>query len=167
MVARRRRYAGAMVLKLRLVCIALVGLLAIPASAQNRDTPYWASLRVERANLRVGPSESYRIAWVYVRRDVPLRVLRIKEGWRLVEDPDGAKGWIVGRFLSLERTAMVAGEGAAEMHAEASAGSRLRWRVEPGVIGRLGECEAGWCRFDVRGHVGYVAADRLWGAGEP
>jgi SH3-like domain-containing protein len=41
------------------------------------------------------------------------------------------------------------------------------WSAEPGVVGRLGECADGWCRFEVTGREGWVRAERLWGAGAP
>jgi len=140
---------------------------AAPAAAQDREVPYWASIRVEEVNMRVGPGATYNVAWVYHRKQLPLRVLRLKEGWRLVEDPDGAQGWVLGQFLSLERSAIVQGKGNAEMRAKASGDARLMWRLEPGVVGKLGDCEAGWCRFAVGAHLGFVKADRLWGAGKP
>ena len=40
--------------------------------------------------------------------------------------------------------------------------------LEPGVTGKLGDCDAGWCRFEIEGYGrGYVRQDALWGAGEP
>ncbi|WP_374530096.1 SH3 domain-containing protein [Novosphingobium sp.] len=141
--------------------------LLAPATAEDVATPYWASIRSEEVNMRVGPGEDYRILWVYRRAHLPLRVLRIKEGWRLVQDPDGAQGWVLARFLTRERTAYVAGNGLAEMRESASAGSRLLWKVEPGVIGFLGDCSNGWCAFAVDGRKGFVEQSRLWGAGEP
>lgn len=140
---------------------------AMPAAAQDRETPYWASIRAEKVNMRVGPSESYRIEWVYERPQLPLKVLRLKEGWRLVEDADGDQGWVVARFLSRDRTAIVIGEGLAPMRAEAARSSRLLWNAEPGVVGKLGDCEDGFCRFDVTGRIGWIPQDRLWGPGEP
>ena len=148
-----------------LFCLALV--CTTPASAQDREVPYWASLRVDEVNMRVGPSANYPIDWVYKRKNLPVKVVRLMQGWRLVRDPDGAQGWIVARLLSPERSAIVVGEGLTAMRAEPSASSALRWNVEPGVVGMLGECEAGWCELDVEGRVGWVEQDRLWGAGEP
>ena len=58
----------------------------------------------------------------------------LKEGWRLVEDPDGAQGWVLGQFLSLDRTAMVRGQGFADMRGKGSADAKLMWRLEPGVV---------------------------------
>lgn len=140
---------------------------AVPASAQKVEVPYWASIRAGEVNMRVGPGEDYRILWVYRRLHLPLKVVRLKEGWRLVEDPDGARGWVLARFLTRDRGAIVKGEGLADMREKADAGSQLKWRLEPGVTGKLGECSDGWCLFDVEGRVGYARAERLWGAGEP
>lgn len=152
---------------LRFAALAILTALSAPLSAQDRDVPYWASVRVAEVNMRVGPSGSYGINWVYHRKQLPLKVLRLKEGWRLVEDPDGARGWVLGQFLTLERTAIVKGERPAGMRDKGAAGARLMWKLEPGVVGKLGDCDAGWCRFVVGAHNGFVEQDRLWGAGEP
>ncbi len=151
---------------LKVLAFSLV-LSAAPAVGQDREVPYWASIRAESVNMRVGPSVDFPIEWVYRRQGLPVKVVRLNQGWRLVEDPDGTRGWIVARLLSPERSAVVIGEGPADMRAEADPGADLRWRLEPGVVGRLGDCEQGWCELDVEGHRGWVRADRLWGDGEP
>jgi SH3-like domain-containing protein len=119
------------------------------------------------ANLRVGPGEDYRISWVYKRELLPMKVLRKMEGWRLVEDPDGARGWMQARFLTLTRGAIVKGKGTAEMRDGGDAGARLLWKLEPGVTGKLGDCASGWCAFEVGPHKGFVGQNAVWGAGEP
>lgn len=139
----------------------------LPATAQDREVPYWASLSSPEVNMRVGPSERYRIDWVYRREGLPVKVVRLQQGWRLIEEPDGTRGWVFNQLLSLQRTAIVTGEGATPIRELPEAGSSLRWNVEPGVIGTLGACEELWCEFDVDGRSGWVARDRLWGAGEP
>lgn len=117
--------------------------------------------------MRVGPSERYRIAWVYHREGLPVKVVRLQQGWRLIEEPDGTRGWVFNQLLSRERTALVIGEGETPLHELPDAASALRWNVEPGVVGQLGACEGQWCEFDVAGRGGWIARDRLWGAGEP
>src|SRR3954469_22095819 len=140
---------------------------AAPAlAADDEDVPYWASLRANEVNLRVGPAETYRIAWVYHRAGLPMKVLRRMEGWRLVQDPDGARGWMLARFLKRDRGAIVKGGGPAEMRDKGASGAKLLWRLQPGVSGRLGDCDDGWCRLDIgEGRAGYLLQDRLWGAG--
>lgn len=141
--------------------------LVSPLAAQDVEVPYWASIRVSEVNMRVGPGEDYRINWVYRRPHLPVKVLRMMEGWRLVQDPDGARGWMLARFLTRERGAIVRGKGLAEMREAGDEGARLLWKVQPGVVGKLGDCKAGWCKFEVERHLGFVRAERVWGAGEP
>jgi SH3-like domain-containing protein len=151
----------------RIILAAAAFAVAVPAAAQKGEVPYWAAVRAGEVNMRVGPGEDYRILWVYRRLNLPLKVVRLKEGWRLVEDPDGAKGWVLARFLTRERGAIVKGEGLADMRERADAASKLKWRLEPGVTGKLGACSGGWCQFEVEGRLGFAPQDRLWGAGEP
>lgn len=149
-----------------LMIAALV--LAVPALAQDSaKTPYWASIRVSEVNMRVGPGEDYRILWVYRRPGLPLKVLRLKEGWRFVQDPDGASGWVLARFLTRQPAAYVKGKGPAEMRAAPTAESKLLWRLAPGNVGQLGDCKQGWCALSIGPRKGFVRQDRLWGAGEP
>jgi SH3-like domain-containing protein len=152
---------------LRLLTLSLLFASAIPAVAQDRETPYWASLRSNEVNMRAGPSEDYQISWVYRRAGLPVKVLRLKEGWRLVRDPDGAEGWVVARLLSPEHAALVIGKGPVAMRDEASDTAAVLWKAAPGVVGKLGDCGEGWCQLDVHGRKGWVRQDRLWGPGAP
>lgn len=138
------------------------------ANAQQQETPYWATVDTTELNLRVGPSTEYKIDWVYRREGLPLKVLRVKEdGWRFVQDHEGATGWVNKNLLSPDRGGLVIGEGTAPMRAAPADNSSLKWSLTPGVVGELGECEAGWCSFKVGQREGFVAANRLWGTGEP
>ena len=156
-----------------LYLFAVVALTGAPAAAEEAAVPYWASLRPREANLRVGPGEDYRISWRYHREHLPMKVLRVMDGWRLVQDPDGVRGWMLARFLKRERGAIVrapAGSGpgwVAEMRASGDPGARLLWRLQPGVTGELGECSAGWCAFATGGHAGFVRGEAVWGTGTP
>ena len=174
--------------KLFLILAALG--LAVPALAQDAvQTPYWASIRASEVNMRVGPGEDYRILWVYKRPALPLKVLRLKEGWRLVEDPDGAQGWVLARFRTLQPISstrqlaqIVANSSGQKQLAVIAAGqqvdiglvgdagrgdAKLLWRLAPGVVGVLGDCGNGWCQMSVGPRKGFVPQDRIWGAGEP
>ena len=150
-----------------LIAFPALLLLAMPALGQERDVPYWASMRATKVNMRVGPSAEYQIQWVYQREGLPVKVIRVREGWRLIADPDGTQGWVVARLLSPDRSALVIGDGPADMRSGAGGMGDVRWTLEPGVVGMLGECDAGWCELNVKGHKGWVAEARLWGDGEP
>ncbi|WP_120078677.1 SH3 domain-containing protein [Aurantiacibacter odishensis] len=145
----------------------ITAFLAVPATAQDVELPYWASIDAPEANMRVGAGEQFPIQWVYKREGLPVKVVRLMQGWRYVEEPDGTTGWISASLLSRQRTAIVVGDGLAAMREGPSDDADLRWNLEPGVVGELGDCEAGWCELDVDRHIGWVREGRLWGAGEP
>jgi SH3-like domain-containing protein len=147
-----------------LIAGAASGLAPPARAAPDKDVPYWASLKANEVYMRVGPGEDYRINWVYRRQHLPLKVLRIMQNWRLVQDPDGARGWIMVSMLVRGHDAYVGGKELAELHEAPDANSRLLWHLEPGVLGKLGDCGAGWCRFTVNGRGGYIQQDNLWGA---
>jgi SH3-like domain-containing protein len=139
-----------------------------PVAAQTRETPYWATIDTTELNMRVGPGRDYRIDWVYEREGLPLKVLRVQEGWRFVQDPDGTRGWVAAALIRDKRPgAYVVGEGLAAMRESPADNAGLRWNLEPGVVGALGPCDAGWCELSVGRRTGFVRQDRLWGAGEP
>ncbi len=148
-------------------CLALVlaaGAIVSPLSAQDKELPYWAALRYEKVNMRTGPSREYPVSWVYLRKGLPVKVVRIREGWRLVEDHEGTQGWISASQLDLARAGLVIGSGLAEVRAEPKAGSAIKWRAEPGVVAAMKPCRDGWCEVDIAGRKGWISADRLWGS---
>lgn len=138
-------------------------LVALPAAAQDKKPPYWASIASGQAMTRTGPARTYPGIWLYQRRDLPVRVLKRYENWRLIEDPDGARGWMLATLLSDRRSAIVKPGDPRPIHAKPEAASPLRYRAEHGVVGRIEECGGGWCRFSVGKRSGYIRAGDLWG----
>jgi len=132
------------------------------ASVSARKMPYWASLGAGQARMRTGPGRNYPATWLYQRKGLPVQVIDVYPGWRKVRDPDGAEGWMIGSLIVDQRTAMVKG-GTADLRDSPRGDSRIVWRAEPGVIGRLSRCDGSWCKIDVQGRDGYVEEDRLWG----
>ena len=142
--------------------------VAAPAAAQDKKPPYWASIASGEAMMRTGPAKTYPGIWLYKRRDLPVRVVKRHESWRQIEDPDGTVGWMLGTMLSDRRTALVKDGEPRPIFAQASDDSKLRYRAEPGVVGRIEKCRNGWCRFTVGKREGYIRVSDIWGvaAGE-
>ncbi len=148
-----------------LVATALLT-LATATSAQDKTPPYWASIASGEAMMRTGPGKNYPGIWLYKRRDLPIRVVKTYPNWRLIEDPDGTKGWMLVTLLSDRRTAIVKPGEPRPIHAEASNSSRVRYTAQPGVIGRIGQCASGWCRIEVGRREGYIRTADIWGVGD-
>jgi SH3-like domain-containing protein len=143
-------------------------LFAFPVAAQEKQPPYWASIASGQAMTRTGPGKTYPGVWLYQRRDLPVRVVKTYEHWRLIEDPDGARGWMLVTLLSDRRTAVVKAGEPRPVLSGRGGGARTRYLAEPGVVGRIDKCDGRWCRFEVGKREGYIAQTDLWGvsAGE-
>ena len=139
---------------------------ASQAAAQDKTPPYWASIASGEAMMRTGPGRNYPGTWLYKRRDLPVRVVKTYPNWRLIEDPDGTKGWMLVTLLSDQRTAIVKPGQPRPIYLEASEASRMRYRVEPGVVGRIEHCASGWCHFTIGKRAGYVRTTDVWGVGD-
>ena len=147
----------------RSVIAAVVMALAVPAAAQDKKPPYWASIASGEAMMRTGPGKNYPGVWLYKRRDLPIRVVKTYPNWRMIEDPDGTRGWMLVTLLSDQRTAIVKPGEPRAIHLEASEASRVTYRAEHGVVGRIEQCKGGWCHIKIGKREGYIRTSDIWG----
>ena len=138
--------------------------VASPVLAQEKQPPYWASIASGQAMTHTGPGRNYPNVWLYQRRDLPVRVVKKYETWRLIQDPDGAQGWMLVTMLSDRRTAIVKPGAPRALRTAPSDDSKIRYEAEPGVVGRIDKCKGnGWCRIAIGKKEGYVRTSDLWG----
>jgi SH3-like domain-containing protein len=149
--------------------LAVLGLLAAPfetVAQAGRTTglplPRFVSLGADEVNLRFGPGEAYPIAWILVREGLPVEIVEEFDTWRKVRLHDGDLGWIHASLLSSRRTVLIADEVRA-LRQNPDGEARIVLRAEPGVIGRLLDCEGGWCRVEIDGRRGWLQRAELWG----
>ncbi len=64
----------------------------------NLPVSRYVSLKAKKANVRRGPGLSYRIDWVFQRRNMPLQITAEYGHWRRVVDRDGEGGWYTTSF---------------------------------------------------------------------
>jgi SH3-like domain-containing protein len=153
------------VLKRAALAFVLAAGLCVTAAEAERDRrpPYWASIATTKAMMRTGPGKNYPATWLYLRVDLPVKVIETYPDWRKVRDPDGETGWMLQRLLSDTRTALVRGETPRPLHEAPDEASKVRYLAEPGVVGRISRCRGGWCRLDVAGKAGYVRTEHIVG----
>lgn len=118
-----------------------------PPPADDKGTvtglplPRFASLRADDVNLRSGPGTRYPIQWVYHRRDLPVRIEREFDVWRLIEDMDGVKGWVNQATLIGSR-GFVATAPLSLLRDGPARDATVLAAVRAGVVGRLLRCDA-------------------------
>jgi SH3-like domain-containing protein len=139
---------------------------ATPAVAQDKQPPYWASIASGQAMTRTGPGKNYPGVWLYQRRDLPVRVVKKYETWRLIQDPDGAQGWMLVTLLSDRRSAVVKPGDPRPVRLKPDDGAKVRYLAEPGVVGRIDKCASGWCRIAIGNREGFIRTVDIWGVAQ-
>lgn len=145
--------------------VTMAGPIAPPAAAapEKRAMPYYGSIGASLARMRTGPARAYPASWTYRRPDLPVKVVAAFKEWRKVQDPDGTEGWMLAVLLRNTRTAIVRSAEPLPMRSAPSDDAKTLWRAAPGVVGRISECNGGWCRLDVKGQAGFVPVGAIWG----
>ncbi len=141
-------------------------LVTTPAIAQDKKPPYWASIASGEALTHTGPGKNYPNVWLYQRRDLPVRIVKKYDTWRLIQDPDGAQGWMLVSLLSDRRTAIVKPGDPRPLRADPNDGARVRYLAAHGVVGRISKCRDGWCRIEIGRREGYIHTSDIWGVSD-
>lgn len=124
--------------------------------------PRFVSVKATKARVRRGPSRDHRIEWLFVHRDMPVKVVAEHGHWRRIMDSTGAAGWMHYSLLSGRRSALVTAPRIA-LRIEPSSSAETIAFAEEGVIARLGDCFDGWCQLSAGETRGWSKIDGLWG----
>ena len=94
-----------------------------------------------------------------------LEIEREFDVWRLVRDPKNNRGWVHTATLASRRTLLVTGAANQVLRSAPSDDAAAVAKLEPGVIGRLRDCEkeTDWCQVQVKDYKGWMKRDAFWG----
>jgi SH3-like domain-containing protein len=152
--------------------LILLSAFATSVVAEDKlPVPRFASLKSDEVNLRAGPGEDKPKLWVYQRAGMPVEIIEEFDTWRRIRDYKGVVGWVSASLLSGKRTAIVTEEEGAQgdaphrriLRAKPDAVAAPVAELEPGVIGKLLECDGAWCRLEVKGYQGWLLRTEFWG----
>ena len=166
----------------RFVAIILCsGLISASASAQDNQpapsseqglktavngtglaVPRFVTLKSDKVNLRVGPGTDFPIAHVYVRRNLPLKVVSEFDVWRKVVDHDGVTGWVHGNMVSLKRYAVITAP-VVRLRAQPDDTAPVTAIAERHVVMELQFCRQDWCRLSKGSGAGWAPRAQFWG----
>lgn len=150
---------------LTLILIAPLSNAGPTGSETGLPLPRFVSLSSDKVNVRAGPGTRYPIKWVYVRRGWPVEVVEEYELWRQIRDTDGSIGWVHRNLISSRRTLIITGEVRA-VYEDPDESSPVVLLAEPGVVGKLEECDGRWCEIEIAGLTGWLMANHFYGVYE-
>jgi SH3-like domain-containing protein len=137
-------------------------------ASSGLPVPRFVSLKADRVNVRAGPTKDHHVAWIFTRSGLPVEITAEFDNWRRIRDWEGAEGWVYHSLLSGRRTVMVTAppssrEKLLPLRQRGETSAPLVAQLEPGVVGAVRQCTAGWCRFSGQGFDGWIEQIRLFG----
>jgi SH3-like domain-containing protein len=151
--------------------MAVVSATAAPAQSPGPVAGY-ASLIADRVEVRREPGADKPVAIVFSRAGLPVAVTRHADGWALIQDSEGAGGWVRAELLSRRRTAQVlapsspSADKSVPLRSADRIGNAILAYLEPGVIVGIVSCNGRACYITASGVRGLVDQVSLWGVAE-
>ena len=124
--------------------------------------PRFVSLKSDVVNMRVGPGHEYPLQWIYLRKNLPLKVISEFDVWRKVVDHEGETGWVHNQLVSLKRYAVITSSNA-KLRADPNEQGNVTATAEAGVLMEIQYCEGQWCRLGTENAKGWVERRQFWG----
>jgi SH3-like domain-containing protein len=161
-----------------IAAMMIVAQPAEPASAQGAagaapklgpsglPLPRFVSLKAGRVNVRVGPGQGYKVAWVFTRSGLPVEIVQEFDNWRRIRDSDGTEGWVFHSLLVGKRTAVVAPWQDGDplpIRVSPNDTAEISAYLQPKVVSQISECDKGWCRLIDKRFRGWIKQTNLWG----
>ena len=143
--------------------LELENILRVPPEKTRSGfaVPRYVSLKVGKANGRVGPSTKHKILWQYRRKGLPLIVVAETDTWRKVRDIKGDESWVHRPALSGIRNVITTEE--ATIHKNASVNAETIALTEKDTLLQLEECRKNWCKVSYEKIQGFIKRSDVFG----
>jgi SH3-like domain-containing protein len=130
---------------------------------------YFASIKVNEANLHNGPGKQYKIRCKYIKKGLPLLVTAQYEHWRKVKDSEGTEGWMHKNLLSNIRHVIVTSNTTGFTESPGDNAKSLAI-LKKNIVAKLLSVNKNWCnislKYNKRTYVGWVKKEDVFGVGK-
>ena len=118
-------------------------------------------LKNNKVNVRYGPSFDYPIKYIYLKKNLPIKVIDKKENFRRIIDHKHNSGWI--HTSQLKKTSSVILTENQFIFSKPTKYSEPIAIVEKGRLILLNKCKRNWCKTSVEEISGWILFDKFWG----
>ena len=118
-------------------------------------------LKNSKVNVRYGPSFEYPIKYVYLKKNLPIKVIDKKENFRRIVDHKHNSGWI--HTSQLRKSSSVVLLKNQIIFSKATKFSEPIAIAEKGKLVILKKCKENWCKVMDLNFSGWMQFDNFWG----
>ena len=118
-------------------------------------------LKNNKVNVRFGPSFEYPIKYIYLKKNLPIKVIDKKENFRRIIDHKHNSGWIHTSQLRKSSSVILSEEQI--IFSKPSKFSKPIAIAEKGKLILIKKCKKNWCKTSVLNISGWILFDNFWG----
>ncbi|MAK12742.1 MAG: hypothetical protein CMI73_03645 [Candidatus Pelagibacter sp.] len=123
------------------------------------------SLKNNRVNVRLGPSISYPIKFIYKKKYLPVIIIDQHYNWRKIKDYESDTGWVHISQLSKIKTTVTTKNNDV-VFSRPSIYSKPKVKLEIYKVLIIKECNKIWCKVKNSKISGWIKKQHLWGVKE-
>ncbi len=118
-------------------------------------------LKNNKVNVRYGPSFEYPIKYVYLKKNLPIKVIDKMENFRRIIDHKHNSGWI--HTSQLKKSTSVILNKKHYIFSKPTKFSEPLAIAEKGKLILLKKCKNNWCKTSNKEISGWILFDNFWG----
>ena len=118
-------------------------------------------LKNNKVNVRYGPSFDYPIKYIYLKKNLPIKIIDKKENFRRIIDHKHNSGWI--HTSQLKRSSSVILIKNHFVFRKPTKFSEPIAVAEKGKLILLKKCKNNWCKIRNETITGWILFDNFWG----
>lgn len=142
-----------------IICSFIYFLLIFPINISFSEE--FVMLKNNKVNVRFGPSFEYPIKYVYVKKNLPIKVIDKKENFKRIIDHKHNSGWI--HTSQLKKSTSVILIKNQYIFSKPTKFSEPVALAEKGKLILIKKCKNNWCKIANVDLKGWILFDNFWG----
>ena len=140
-----------------ILCILFLSINIISAKEDN----YYLALKNNKVNVRYGPGFDYPIKYIYIKKNLPLKIIDKKENFRRIIDFKKNSGWIHISQLKKNKSFILLEDKI--LFSKPTKYSKPIIKIAKGRLLIVKKCKKIWCRVKTDNYLGWLKTDNIWG----
>ena len=120
------------------------------------------SLKNNKVNVRLGPSKTYPVKFIYKNKYLPVLIIDEHYNWRKIKDYENDLGWVHISQLSRTRSTVTTKNNQV-IFSSPTIFSKPKAKLEIYQVLIINECIKNWCKVKNSKINGWIKKNYLWG----
>ena len=122
----------------------------------------YLSLKNNKVNVRIAPSRTAPVKWIYEKKNFPVIIIDQYYNWRKIKDFEDDSGWVHISQLSRKRSVLFVKDEVL-IFKKPTTYSRPIYKIGKLEVAIIKECSLNWCNVKNNLFSGWVEKNSLWG----